>query len=158
MLRKGRRLFTVASVLVLVVASAHTLGMLSEPREAADVAIVESMQAHRFELGLGMSPSVFDIQMSLGLTMTVFLVFVGVGNLVIAGRDPWIAAGVLRFAAVLNATCMWVLVLLYWFYRIPPPLISFALLGLLFSFAVRTTRDAGPSARSGSPRPDETGG
>lgn len=87
MFQRGRRLFTGATLLLFLVALAHTGGVLSEPVEAGGVELVESMKALRLDLGLGMSPSVFDVQTSLGLTMTVFLVFLGILNLVVAGRD-----------------------------------------------------------------------
>jgi len=105
--------------------------------------LVESMKAYRFELGFGMNPSLFDVQISLALTMTIFLVFLGVLNLVVAGREDWIDAGMLRFFAAANAVCMWVLALLYLVYRIPPPLISFVVLGVLYTLSIRTTRGNG---------------
>jgi len=142
MFKKGRRLFTMTTFLLFLVALAHTAGTFSRPRDARATELLESMKAYRFELGLGMNPSIFDVQISLALTMTIFLVFLGILNLVLAGREDWIDAGILRFFAAANALCMWVLALLYLVYRIPPPLISFAVLGVLYTLSIRTTRGA----------------
>lgn len=142
MFARGRRLFTVASLLMFLVALAHTMGTFSEPADPGAAAVVDAMKAYRFEIGPGWAPSVFDVQRSLSLTMTVFLVFLGTLNLAVAARKTWVEAGLLRPLAVANAACMWVLGLLYWIYRIPPPLISFVVLAVLFTIAIRTTRSA----------------
>lgn len=140
MFKRGRRLFTVATMVLFLVAAAHTSSLGTGPPDASGAELIESMRAYRVDLGLGMSPSVYDVQVSLALTMTVFLVGLGILNLVVASRDAWIAAGVLRFMAQANAACMWALAALYLIYRIPPPLISFAVLGVLFTVSIRTTR------------------
>jgi hypothetical protein len=81
--------------------------------------------------------------------MTVFLVFLGTVSLLVASRTAWVIAGVLHALAVANAACMWILALLYWIYRVPPPLISFVVLGVLFTIAIRTTR--APQTRRATP-------
>lgn len=144
MFRSGRRLFSIASLFVLLVAAAHTSGVFAEPTDARGMDLVASMKDYRLELGL-MRPSVLDVQRSLALTMSVFLFGLGVLNLAIAHRDAWVRAGVLPFLSAFNTAWMAALALLYLVYQVPPPLISFALLTLLFAASLRTTRAAASS-------------
>ncbi len=92
MFRSGRRLFSAASLGLIVVAVLHTVGSFAPPPpDPALERLSAELRAYRFPLGLGMAPSLHDIQQSLALTMGVTLLWLGVGNLVAAARDD--AAG-----------------------------------------------------------------
>lgn len=133
MFRKGTRLFSSATVLLVVVAVLHTMGVFNEPSDEGGLQLVAAMQAYTVEVGAGMRPSVYDIQMGLALTMTVFLVFLGILDAVILHSSP--TGLLLRRAALVNAGCMWALVILYWVYQIFPPFFSFVVVGLVFTIA-----------------------
>ena len=133
MFKKGARLFSTAIVLLFVVAVLHTMGVFNEPADEGGLQLVAAMQADAVDVGAGMRPSVYDIQMGLALTMTVFLVFLGILDAVILYSSP--TALLLRRAALVNAGCMWALVILYWVFQIFPPFISFVVVGLLFTIA-----------------------
>jgi hypothetical protein len=128
---KGRRFFTVASVLLVVVAGAHTTGMLSTPSDPAAKTVEAAMRAYHTDLGLGMSPSAWDVMHTLGFTMSILLVALGLQNLVtvhLAGH----VAGLVRRLSLVNVVFMGALAALSWTYRIPPPFVSFVVVTLLF--------------------------
>ena len=129
-------------MLMLVVAGLHTLRMFSEPpTDPEGEAVVTAMKGYAVEVGLGMRPSVYDIHMSLGLTMTVLLVFLGMQNLIILTRGA--PRELLRQSAFSSALCMWTLVVLYAVYRITPPLLCFVLLGVVFTASYLSMRRQG---------------
>jgi len=128
---KGRRVFTVASVFLLLVAAAHTSGMFSTPTDPALRTVEAAMRGYRMDLGLGMTPSLWDVSQALGFTMSILLVALGVQNFVtvqLAGH----VRGLVRRLSLVNVVFMGALAALYWAYRIPPPLVSFGLVLLLF--------------------------
>lgn len=131
--RPGCRLFAAGSILMLLTAAAHTAGHFSPiPENDAPLkSVIEAMTGYTLDLGMGMRPSLMAVQLSLSLTMTIFLVFLAVQNLATlywAGDS----ARLVRGLTVINLLCALALTALYWHYRIPPPLISFALISIVF--------------------------
>ncbi|MFN0110202.1 MAG: LIC_13387 family protein [Blastocatellia bacterium] len=142
--RPGCRLFTVGSLLMLLTAAAHTAGHFSPiPENDAPLkSAIAAMTGYRLDMGMGMQPSLLDVQLSLSLTMTILLVFLGVQNLVtiyLAGDSVRLVRG-LSIVNLFNAAA---LTALYWHYRLPPPLICFALISVIFllALALPTNRD-----------------
>ena len=135
MFKRGNRLFTAGSIALLLVAALHTLGHFAGgPEDPAFTSVVNAMRGYSVDLGLGMRPSMRDIHVSLVLTMTIFLVFLGIQNLVTLTLAPE-AKQLLRALALINFLCAGALAILYAAYSVPPPLISFAVVGLLFLLA-----------------------
>lgn len=135
--RPGCRLFAAASILMLLTAAAHTAGHFSPipENDAALKSAIEAMTGYTLDMGMGMRPSMMAVQLSLSLTMTIFLVFLAVQNLAtlyLAGDS----ARLMRALTVINLLCAIALTVLYGFYRIPPPLICFALISLLLILAL----------------------
>lgn len=130
--RPGCRLFATGSVLMLLTAAAHTAGHFAPlPDDAALISVIEAMRGYSLDMGFGMRPSVAGIQESLSLTMTIFLVFLGVQNLATlywAGDSARLVHGL----TAINLLCAVALTALYWHYRISPPLICFALISIVF--------------------------
>jgi len=90
MFRRGRRLFSIASILLILTAVAHTLGHFQpEPRTPEFANLKSAMQAYQIDM-------------------------MGIANIIGVGA----------------------LIALYWFYRIPPPLISFVIVEIVFLLAV----------------------
>jgi hypothetical protein len=135
MFRRGNRLFAAGSIALLLVATAHTLGHFAGgPDDPAFAAVENAMRGYSVDLGLGMRPTMRDIHLSLALTMSVFLVFLGIQNLATLALAPE-AKRLLRVLALINFLCAGALVVLYAVYRVPPPLISFVVVGILFLLA-----------------------
>ena len=127
---RGRRLFTTASILTLLTAIAHSIGHFAPPpTDEPTQKVLAAMGEYYVPLGLGMSPSMFQIQQALSLTMGITFAAFGVLGLVLAGsRDVSIAT--LRRVAWVNAVWVAIAGATYAYYQIPPPLISTALIEL----------------------------
>lgn len=135
---RGRRLFATASLLSIVVAAFHTYGA-SQPIPPDFDAVVQGMQNAQVDMGMGMAPSVWDIDRSLAYTMSITLTTLGLLGLVLAGTSEATSRVLSRTAAVMTAANI-ALTALYWIYKVPPPLISFGILTLCWGLAQRTTR------------------
>jgi len=137
---RGRRSFTWSCIATIVVAALHTIGntVSTPPGDAAYVALESAMRGYRVPLGMGMTPSVWEIYRGLVFTMTICLVAMGALGLAVAGsRDA--TPQLLSRAALVLAIFSAALTVLYWVYQIPPPLISMAIVTVLFAMAFRTT-------------------
>jgi hypothetical protein len=137
---RGRRVYTTASVLTLVVAGFHTY-TTSRPIPPDFDGLVQGMQNAMVDMGMGMAPSIWDIDRSLAYTMSITLATMGLLGLVLAGTTEATSRVLSRTAAVMTAGCI-VLTALYWIYKVPPPLTSFGILTLAWGIAQRTTRHA----------------
>lgn len=121
--RPGRRLLTVASVLMLLTATAHTLGFLAPPTTDADRAVLDAMAGLKTPMGLGMSPSVLDIFLGLAFTLGLTLAALGAFGLLVAG-SPESSPSLVRKAAWLSAVWVAGFLALNLHYRVPPPILS----------------------------------
>src|SRR6476660_1601054 len=120
---RGRRLFTWSCIATIVVAVMHTIGnTVSTPAgDDALVSVENAMRGYRIPLGMGMTPSVWEINRGLIFTMSICLVAMGaLGLAVAASRDatPPLLSRLALVLAIFSAA----LTVLYWFYQIPPPL------------------------------------
>jgi len=142
--RPGRRLFTVAAVLMLLTAAAHTAGNVVEPPvDPAEQRVFAAMESHRIDMGMGMNPSVRDIFKSLTFTMSITMGALGLLNLLLAGSAA-MPAGVLRSVSWVNLIWVGAFLVLNWVCRIPPPLICAVLIELAVVGALLTLK-SGPS-------------
>jgi len=140
---RGRRAFSSACIATIVVAALHTIGntLSGPPPDAAYAAVVSAMRGYTIPLGIGMSPSLWDIYRGLVFTMSICLVAMGaLGLMIAASRDA--TARLLSGAALVLGVFSAALTLLYWVYRVPPPLITMAIVTALFAIAVVTTSRA----------------
>jgi hypothetical protein len=137
----GCRLARAGSIGLLVVAGMHTLGHFSPPPTEGELArLAEAMRRARLDL-FGMQPSVQDVVSSLSLTMTVTLAALGALGLVAAGdADP--AGRTLRRVLAVEVAAVGALVVLFGYYRIAPPLVTLAVVELLFLAALARARTA----------------
>jgi hypothetical protein len=117
-----RRLLSISAVLMLLTAFAHTTGNLM-PSDPSLIDAETRMRGYRFDFGLGMSPSMFDVFMLLVLIMTVTFIAFGVLNLALANARDF-PDRLLRPIVWINVVWVAVFIALCWFYRAPPPLIS----------------------------------
>jgi hypothetical protein len=140
---RGRRLFTWSCIATIVVAVLHTIGntVAPPPGDAAFVSLESAMRGYRIPMGMGMSPSVWEIYRGLVFTMSLCLVAMGALGLAVAGsRDA--TTRLLSRLALVFAISSAALTILYWVYQIPPPLISMAIVTVLFAIAFRKTAQA----------------
>jgi hypothetical protein len=128
--KPGRRAFTSAAILMLLMAAGHTAGFLAAgPSNAVEEKLFADMGAVLNPLGLGMNPSVKDIYWDSAFTLGVAFAGLGAMNLVLAAI-PETPDRVLRAAGWVNALWVAAFVVLSWVYRVPPPLIFGTILGI----------------------------
>jgi hypothetical protein len=139
----GRRLFTTASIAVILVAAAHTAGHLApNPALEADpefTRLLTVINGYHATLGMGMNPSFHDIHMGLVFTMTISLLSLGMLGLVFAA-DRTVSPNQLTKIAGIAAATTALMTGVYYVYQVPPPLVSLALVTALYLGSVRTTR------------------
>ena len=140
-LRRGRGLSGVAGVLLILSAVAHTIGHLPLLRGAERSGSIVAMDADRAPLGLGMAPSMLDAHLALVLTMSVTFGALGVVTLLVALSD--VDSRLHRRIVWVDAICVGILVVVYAYYRIPPPLISTVLIEAALLAALFRSRGAG---------------
>ena len=130
MWRPGRRMFTVACFLILLMAAAHNTGFLmawsSGPE---DDKVLNAMKDFHNEMGMGMSPSTYDLFMALAFSMTVLMVGLGVTGLVLAASRS-VSSEVIRTLTWIYLGWDAVFTIIGYYYRVPPPVISGVLVGL----------------------------
>ncbi len=134
MFRKGHRLYSAASIGLILVAVLHAIGHFSAPSDDLVMsALLTAMQAYRFDLGLG-NPSMMDIHDSLSLTMALVLAWVGLSNLLIA-RYTGLRDKLMRRVCTLNVFGVGALVALFSVYQLPAPAIGLGIVEILFVIA-----------------------
>jgi len=135
---KGRRLYTAASIMTIVVAALHTFGNL-QPDPPEYEGVLTAMRGALVPMGIGMNPSIYDIWWSLAFGMSVFIAGLGILGLVLASTTDASMKVLSRSAAMFAVICAGVTAVC-WIARVPPPLISFAVLTVLWTLSMRTTR------------------
>jgi hypothetical protein len=135
MFKKGNRIFSTATLFLFIIAFLHTLDLSNLPVDPEGKALTEQMKNYTMDMGI-METNAFNIQMSLGLTMTLFLIMLGVINVIVAGSGAYL----IRKISGVNALFMWGLAALYYYFDIPPPLVGFAFAAFLFTIAFFATR------------------
>lgn len=125
--QKGRRLFVIASILMIVTAVFHTLGQFAPSSGPTETTAINAMQAFRVDLGLGMRPSIFDVFRGLAFTMSITFVAIAALNLVVASSAET-SAKLLRRITWVNIIWVVVFTAVTLGYQALPPVIS----GLVF--------------------------
>jgi hypothetical protein len=141
MFARGRRWFTAGCLTLFAVSLLHTLGntLSTPPADAEYVGMEAAMREYLVPLGLGMSPSVWDIYMSLVFTMSVCLLGMGAIGVVVASSQDATPRLLSRVAAALAAISA-ALTILYAVYQVTPALVSLAVVTVLFVIAAVTGR------------------
>jgi hypothetical protein len=94
--KPGRRRFTIAAVLMLLLAAAHSAGNLSPgPSSPTEEKLLADMAALKIPLGMGMNPSVMDFYYDQAWTVRLAIAALGLTNLVLSAI-PETAERVLR--------------------------------------------------------------
>ena len=133
----GRRWFIAASWATVLVSLLHTAGstLSPTPSDAAYTTLESTMRGYRIPLGLGLIPSMWDINQSLVFTMSICLAAMGLLGVVLGtSRDT--TSRVLRPAAIVLSLASAGLTVMYFRYQITPALVSMAVVTVLFVVAV----------------------
>jgi hypothetical protein len=137
MFPSGRRWFVTASWATVAVSLLHTAGntLSSPPTDPGYATLEKTMRGFTVPLGLGLVPSMWDINRSLVFTMSICLVTMGVlGILLGTSRDT--TPRLLRPASVLLTLASAALTGLYFVYQVTPALVSMAVVTVLFIAAI----------------------
>jgi len=87
--RRGRRLFSAASIFILVTATGHTLGFFSRPGNDEERRLLAGLRGYALPPGLGMNPTLLSIFQNLGATMSITFVAIATLNLILAGSEDF---------------------------------------------------------------------
>ena len=87
--RRGRRLFSAASVLIIVTATAHTFGFFSRPGSDEERRVLAGLRGYALPPGLGMNPTLLSIFQNLGATMSITFGAIATLNLILANSDDF---------------------------------------------------------------------
>ncbi|HEV2688747.1 MAG TPA: hypothetical protein VGV35_09340 [Bryobacteraceae bacterium] len=121
--KPGRRLFSTAAILMLLMAAAHSAGNIQGPLEPPEQKLFSDMDSFRSPLGLGMTPSVKDFFFAMGWTVSLTFAALGSINLSLAAISET-PDRVFRRVSWMNALWLGALLFVACVYRVPPPLIS----------------------------------
>jgi hypothetical protein len=120
---KGRRAFTLAAMLMLMTAMAHTLGGITPITDPDLRLLITQMSGFHLPLGLNWAPSVWDIYQNLMFTMSITFAGMGLLNATL-GASPDAPLGLLRRMSVVNLLWVAGFTALAAVFRITPSVIS----------------------------------
>ncbi len=150
MWRPGRRMFTVACILLLLAAAAHNTGFLMmKAAGPEDEKVLDAMKGFHNQMGMGMSPTFLDIFLALAFTMTVLMVALGILGLVLAASRE-ISNTLLRKIIWLYVLWMAGFTAVGFYYRVPPPFISGIVIEIALLAAALTAKEEKKAAMSAS--------
>ncbi len=138
--RRGTRMFTVASLLTLVVAMAHMTGLTNEPFNDDWATAIDAMNNATLELG-PMMMSFHGLFVGLWVQVGVLVALVGVKNLAVLVVMPGEVAGrVARALCVIDCITCAGLTAFFAVNVVPPALVSFAILTITYFAGAILTR------------------
>jgi hypothetical protein len=129
-------MFSIACILILLTAVAHTIGNLAAKSSGpAEEQVMTQMKESHQDMGMGMSPSIYDILRTLTFTMSITFFALGGIGLMLTGSKSVSSDVITRitwFYLIWNGA----FTILSYGYKIPPPLISGVLIELALIAAV----------------------
>lgn len=139
MWRPGRRMFTVACILILITAALHTMGnALSRRMGEAQNKVMDVMQSSRLPMGMGMEPSFYDVFRAVTFTMSITFLALGVIGLMLTGSQS-VSSGVIRRMTWFYLLWNGAFTVLCYSYRVAPPLICGVLIEATLVIALLTS-------------------
>jgi len=135
LLERGNRAFTIASLLTITVAIAHTTGLTNEPFNEEWAAAIEAMEKAKVEIG-PMTMSFDGLFLGLWLQVGALLALLGVKNIVLLICLPDDASHkVIRALSIVDCVGYAGLAMTFYIVVIPPALVSFVVLTLAYLIA-----------------------
>ena len=134
MFKRGTYLFSIATLFMFMLAFLHTVGISNQPVDPEGLDLIQRMKNYTIDM-IFMETDLFRVQTSLGLSITLLLVLVGVINTIIANSGTYLVHRI----SLVNAIFMWSLAGLYYYFEILAPLSIFGLAALLFTITYFAT-------------------
>src|SRR5262245_24425229 len=131
--RQGRGWFIAATVLLGITGVLHTIGQFGPEPPELQSALAAARDAH-LPMGMGMAPSLMDIVSDLAFTMSVTFFALTAVNLIFAFHAD-ATTDLRRTAAAVSMAWLLAFDVLCYLYRIPPPLVSGAVVTVAFAVA-----------------------
>jgi hypothetical protein len=123
MFARGRRAFSLAGILMLFTALAHTLGTIAPIRNPDQRLLITQMAALHLPLGVGPEPSVWDIYQNLMFTMSITFLGLGLVNVALgAHRDS--TAALMRRVSWMNLVWVAAYIAFALLFQVTPSAIS----------------------------------
>lgn len=130
--KKGHRLFAAASLMAIVIAFAHTSALLNIPEDDSWTAAFDVMKATTVTPDAP-APNLLDVVLGLWLQVGALLLLLGLKNLALLTVLPPESSGrVIRMMSFVDGGVCAAMAVLFVFVFIPPPLISFTILAVMF--------------------------
>ncbi len=142
--RRGRRLFSAASILIIVTATAHTFGFFSRPGNDEERRLLAGLQGYALPPGLGMNPTLLSIFRNLGVTMSITFVAIATLNLVLANSDDFPDSLMHRLKWV-NAAWVGAFLVASAIWPFQPPFICATVIELLLMASLLGEPSSGPA-------------
>ena len=143
MFRHGHRLFSIASIGLMLVAIYHVIGQfLPSPDDPFLGAVVSAMQSYRLETALG-SPSMTEVHESINLALPITLLWMGIANLFIA-RYTGLRDKLMRRICTLNMVGVLALLVMFSLFQMFTLAIGLGIVDVLFvitRFRLRRSRN-----------------
>ena len=137
--RPGRGWFLAATILMGLTGVAHTLGQFGADPPQLQPAL-DAMRSGTLAMGMGMTPSIYDVFSDLAFTMSVtFFALTAMNLLLIYSVDA--TTRLRRTAAGITLIWLGAFIGLAYLYRVPPPLISALVIWPLFLVAYIKSKD-----------------
>lgn len=132
LLRRGNRAFTVASLLMILVAVGHTMGIANDPPDENWATAQDAMKAATVEAG-PVEFTLYGVFVSVWIQVGALLAMIAMMNLIVMITAPDDALPeLIRALSIFQAVAFGLLTVLFAVYQILPPLIAFALLTVAF--------------------------
>jgi len=132
--QRGNRLFASASIMAIVIAVAHTSTLLNLPNDEGITTAFDVMKDTSVIPG-SPKPNLLDVVLGLWLQVGGLLLLLGLKNLALLAVMPVDSSrNTIRTMSFVDGTVCAAMALLFLIVFIPPPLISFSILAVLFLF------------------------
>ena len=130
--QKGHRLFTLASAIAILIAILHTTALMNVPDDENWTAAFDAMKLATVAPETP-KPSLYEVLIGAWIQIGALLFMMGAKNLVLLTvLPPDSTPRVIRVICRLDGLAYAALAILFFYVRIPPPAISFALLAILY--------------------------
>lgn len=128
---RGRRAFSIAAILMLLTAVAHTAGNVEPLKDPDQRLLVTQMAALHVPFSFNLAPSFWEIYRNLMFTMSITFAGLGMVNLALSSY-PEVTPRILRRVSFVNAVWVAAFVILAAAFQVLPAILS----GLLIFAAI----------------------
>ena len=146
--QKGHRLFAAASAIAIIISVLHTTALLNVPADDSWSLAFDAMKIATAAPDIP-APSLFDVTLGAWLQVGALLFMLGAKNLALLATLPSeTVPRMMRAVSYVDGIAYAALAILFYFLSIPPPMISFAILGVMFLACGWRTRPGATNSES----------